>query len=226
MSPLGLPRRDRRALGPLRTALVAAALALPVAGCGVGPDAQTLGDWVPGEGTMNQAGEMRILNALVVIPEDGEGPGVLSMTIANDGDQADEVVELLVNGSSIQLEGPSEIPGETSVRFGGPDAAVTAYIEEAGDELRAGPELLIRFADNGSVVLNPPVYFARDYYEQVVPPLEPGEETLPPPPNRGADEPGETGAPGGDPPPAPIDEAPGPSPDPTTPEGEETPAAS
>lgn len=103
----------------LRTASAVAALA--VAGCGAGQTAQTAIQVAPVNGAQGDVGPISLRNALLAYPEDGgswdSGEDVsLSLTIANAGDVADELVAVRSPAATeVVVQGTTVLPGGTAV---------------------------------------------------------------------------------------------------------------
>lgn len=164
-----------------RAALVAVALSVPlVAGCGSGADAQTHQVYAPGDGVLRVTETLRIQNALVVAPPSNGDKAVVSMAIANIGDEPERLLGIEAGdaGSGVQISGPMEIPAGGSISFGGPEASSQAII--SGFKRRAGEyvPLSLRFARSGALEVIPsPVLPPNGEYARVIAPGATPEDT-------------------------------------------------
>lgn len=130
---------------PRTPALAAALLAgatLLLAGCGSGFGAVTTQPYAPSDGVMGQSGRIRVLNALVVAPENGS-EGVVSMTIVNRGSRPERLVGLASDAGTVDLTGDRTLAPGTAVAFtAGSDPAATIQ----GLRVQPGQTLKLRLA--------------------------------------------------------------------------------
>jgi copper(I)-binding protein len=131
--------RAARSLGALALAAVAVG---PLVGCGAGPDATAREQYSPSDGVFVDVGAVRANNILVVADDSGQGAVV--MTLTNDGDQPDELVEVTLPGAGeATVEGPQEIaPGESLTVGTGGDTQIML----SGLEAVPGESIELRFA--------------------------------------------------------------------------------
>lgn len=167
-----VPRPIRRRT----TAVALAAGALALSGCGAGFDATTSNVYSPANGTQQSRGEITMLNAILVVPE--EGPTVLSTTVSNRSGQPDELVSVSVNGTAAQIDGDAAVPAEGVLRIGAgygenrPDPAVTnAIVTLSGVDLAPGtvPTLTVVLREAGALSFGVPVEVASGYWASAVP---------------------------------------------------------
>jgi hypothetical protein len=95
---------------------VALASAL-LAGCGAGFAATATKPYAPGDGTMGNTGDLRVLNALVVASQTGTS-GVVSATVVNRGDRRDRLTGLTSPNGTVDLTGPGLLPVGGALRLG------------------------------------------------------------------------------------------------------------
>jgi hypothetical protein len=181
--------RTRRTL----LAALLASLLTAVAGCGAGFDAQTNQVYTPADGVRVRAGDIELLNVLVVAParpesgkpaeggstasaspEPGDATGVLMMTVANRGQRPDSLAGVQardVGGAS--TDGPKEVAprGVLRVGTGADDARVTLR----GLKVKPGGivELRVVFAGAGAIVVKVPVVAAEGDYANITASPEP-----------------------------------------------------
>lgn len=102
-----------------RTAAIAAALLAGTAlltGCGSGFGAQTSKAYAPADGVMGESGPVKVLNALVVAPEDGT-EGVVSMTVVNRGTGSERLTGLTSDKGTVELTGDRTLAPGKAVAF-------------------------------------------------------------------------------------------------------------
>jgi copper(I)-binding protein len=154
-------------------ACLALGLAPALAACGAGPNAVAARDYAPGDGLLANVGDLRVQNVVVVGPPEGGSDGVLSMAVANRGQEPDRLVAVTLEEGTARIEGATEIPPRGQILFGGEDADSQVVIEGLTAESGATTEVTLRFEQAGQVDLAPPVVTAHDYYEGIVAPAEP-----------------------------------------------------
>ena len=59
---------------------------------------------------MANSGDIRILNALVVVADDSSGTGVVSLTIVNRGNRDDSLTDLTSPDGTVDLTGTRDLP--------------------------------------------------------------------------------------------------------------------
>lgn len=173
-------------LRPARSAALLASLAIVLtsglAGCGAGPGAVASLDYAPSDGLLATLGELRVQNVLIVAPPEGGDTAVLTMAIAQVGDEEDRLADVTVDGAaSVRVEGSDEIPAVGQVLFGGQESERQILLEGFSAPAGGTVEVTLRFEDAGEVTLQPPVFAPTGYYEDYVAP-----EATPPPPTDGA----------------------------------------
>lgn len=122
--------------------------------CGTNTNAQTQEWYNPTDGSNSDVEQtlsgMAVRDLLLV--SDGTDAAVLA-TFVNTGDEADEVVEVLVEGSSARIDGTLEAAPSSVVRLGEP--ADTSAIARGVDVEPGGlAEVEIRFASAPAVTLD------------------------------------------------------------------------
>lgn len=99
-----------------RTMLGLGAAVLALTACGAGQRTQTDSQVAPVNGAYGDVGDMSLRNALLAYPEDGgswdEGEDVpLSVTIANESDRADELVDVRSEAAAdVEVTGTTVVP--------------------------------------------------------------------------------------------------------------------
>jgi copper(I)-binding protein len=157
-----------------RTSLVLAgtvALGLATTACGSGFDATARQAYAPGDGVQATSGQIRVLNALVVAPEDGT-TGVVLMAVANDGQEADELSAVESDAGTVEVSGSTELePGSTVVLNAQSDtsATISGLDAEPGEEIT----LKVVFEQAEPVTLRTVVVAASGDYASVTPEAEP-----------------------------------------------------
>ncbi|QMW66906.1 hypothetical protein H4N58_02855 [Mumia sp. ZJ1417] len=158
--------RSRRAL----VTAVVAGLALTLAGCGTGFNAQTSAVYQAAIGTNNRSTDVEVLNALFVKNEDGTA--TLSAGVVNQALQSDSLTTInaaTLAGTPVEVtfEGPFAVPVRRLAHLGTKPQAVIA-----GDELFAGQFLNISltFANAGDVEMQVPIVTRTAMYDSVATP--------------------------------------------------------
>jgi copper(I)-binding protein len=180
-----------------RRSIAAAALALTLgplaAGCGVGFDSgttETQPDYPGG-----QVGNINVQNVLIVAAEDAE-QAVLSMAIVNNGDSADTLTGVEVEGAreATVSGGELEIPAGGQVIVGSPDGpSITVTRNGEKPALGEFTELTLNFAPAGQLKLQAPVVPATGPYASLTPQPTPSPTARPT--EAGLPTPTETGLP-------------------------------
>ena len=152
---------------------VVAALCGPIAlaGCSADdlPDAQQVR--AVADGVEADSGPIRVLNALVVAPEEG-GVGVVSMTIANRGNEPERLtaVTLGANQGTVELPSPVDIDAGDAVTFGADEnSGPTAVIRDLKVEPGASVSMRLRFQNTAGVDLRTLVVPAVGEYASITP---------------------------------------------------------
>jgi hypothetical protein len=171
---------------PVLTPVVLALSSLLVTtGCAAGMNAQTLKPYAPSDGVMANSGDIRVLNALVVA--DGNGSGVVSLTIVNRGNRDDNLSDLTSPDGSVDFTGTRDLPAGAAVRFGAttePSATISALTVQPGGNIT----LRFVFGRTKPITLETVVVPATGAYADITP----GPETPAPEPT---DTPTETSSP-------------------------------
>ncbi|MEU6476284.1 DUF461 domain-containing protein [Streptomyces sp. NPDC047017] len=172
-----------------RGALAAAAIAFSIASlaaCGAGNDAQTLE--VKPDNAAVTVGAIKVQNA-VIITQPGtqtKGPAVVSVTLFNNGDDAQTLDAVRVDGGgTAQLtpakgQGKITVPGHGSVLLGGKGNA-SAALTDPGPVVQDGnaQQITFTFSKAGDVNLRAFVVPAESYFDKWGPssvPAAPGAQ--------------------------------------------------
>jgi hypothetical protein len=148
------------------SAVVIAALAVSLTGCGAGNNASTrqvkqVTDGV--EGSIEKDGNnIRIVNLLVVAA--GGGNAVLVGTIVNTGDTEDALLGVAINGSAASYTGNSTLPKNTPIIFEGDRANAKAVLAGFGGSAGSNVKVSLFFAKAGEITLTAIVRDTRDDY--------------------------------------------------------------
>lgn len=119
---------------PVRASLLTGALvgALAVTGCGAGQVANTAGQVAASQGANVAAGTIVVRDAVITYGEEAEGSAIytrgadapLSMTIVNEGSEADELVSASsVWAREVRIAGDAEVPAGRALVVEGESAA-------------------------------------------------------------------------------------------------------
>jgi len=148
------------------SALVIAALAVSLTGCGAGSNASTrqvrqVTDGV--EGSITKDGNnIKIVNLLVVAA--GGGNAVLVGTIVNTGDTEDALLGVAINGSAANYTGNSALPKNTPIIFEGDSANAKAVLAGFGGSAGSHVSVGLFFAKAGAITLDAIVREAKNEY--------------------------------------------------------------
>ncbi|MGY1579977.1 DUF461 domain-containing protein [Streptomyces sp. MN13] len=159
-----------------RGALAASVTALSIASlaaCGAGNNAQTLE--IKPDNAATSVGDIKIQNAVVIVQPDVEstGPAVVSATVFNDGDTAETLESITLDGISEPVEltpaggkGELTIPADGSVVIGGKDNAGAVVSNGQALEDGAAHKVTFTFSETGDVSLEAFVVPAESYFEE------------------------------------------------------------
>jgi hypothetical protein len=140
-------------------------------GCGSGFDATARQSYAPGDGIQAGTGDLRVVAALVVSPEDSDD-GVIMMAVVNNGEQDEEITSVDANKGEVEYTGSHTIPAGETVIFGAesdPSATVRNLSAEPGETIT----LKISFAEAEPIVLRTVVVPATGDYASITPAAEP-----------------------------------------------------
>jgi copper(I)-binding protein len=163
-------RRPRRAPAVAAAAAVSL-LASLLAGCSASFNATAVKPYAPADGIYAVSGDIRVLNALVVAG-DGGRTGVVSMTVANTGDQDDRLTGLTSPTGTVQLSGDTTLPAGGAVRFGSDteaSATISGMTRLAGESIR----LRLTFARTQPITIDTVVVPATGDYAELTPSASP-----------------------------------------------------
>ena len=151
------------------SAVVIAALAVSLSGCGAGVNASTrqvkqVTDGV--EGSITKDGnDIKILNLLVVAA--GGGNAVLVGTIINTADAEDTLLGIAINGTTLSYTGTNSLPKNTPIIFEGDRANAKAVLAGFGGSAGSNVKVDLFFAKAGAITLTAIVRDTRDDYAGV-----------------------------------------------------------
>jgi hypothetical protein len=153
-----------------RALLVAVPLALVTAlatGCGSGFDATARQSYAPGDGVQAGTGDLRVVSALVVSPEDSTD-GVIMMAVVNNGEQDQEITSIEADDGEVDYTGSHTIPAGETVLFSAdsdPSATVRGLSAKPGEAVT----VKISFAEAEPISLHTVVVPATGDYESITP---------------------------------------------------------
>ena len=140
-------------------------------GCASGFDATARESYAPGDGIQAGSGDLRVVSALVVSPEDSDD-GVILMGVVNNGEQDEEIVSVESDEGEVDYTGSRTIPAGETVLFGAgsdPSATVRNLSAEPGEALT----VKISFAEAEPISLHTVVVPATGDYASITPAAEP-----------------------------------------------------
>ena len=156
------------------SAIVIAALAVSLSGCGAGNNASTrqvkqVTDGV--EGSITKDGnKIKILNLLVVAAPGGNA--VLVGTIINNGENEDALLGIAINGTATTYTGNNTLPTNTPIIFEGDRANAKAVLAGFGGSPGSNVKVGLFFAKAGVITLNAIVRQAREEYAGITAAVE------------------------------------------------------
>jgi hypothetical protein len=155
----------------VRAAVLLAIVAALATGCSSGFDATARQSYAPGDGIQAGSGDLRVLSALVVAPDDGSS-GVVLMAVVNRGAQPDEITAVESDVGTVDYAGSKEIAAGETVRFGpesDPSAVINDLVVDPGETIT----LNITFAEAEPITLRTVIVPATGEYASVTAPSEP-----------------------------------------------------
>ena len=154
-----------RAVAPL--AFVAAL----VTGCASGFDATARQSYAPGDGIQAGTGDLRVLSALVVAPDDGS-TGIVLMAVVNSGAESDEITAIESDAGTVDYTGSKEIQAGETLVFGAesdPSVVIRDLIVDAGEAIT----VKVSFGEAEPISLRTVVVPATGEYASVTAQAEP-----------------------------------------------------
>lgn len=139
------------------------------------PDAQQARSY--SDGVMADAGDLRVVHALVVAGEDADA-GVVSMTIANRGHESDRLVSIESDAGTVELPAPQDLPPQEAVALGageGPTPTIRGLTKKPGEQI----SLVLRFEKAEPVRLRTVVVPTEGEYATISPSPEESPEATP-----------------------------------------------
>jgi hypothetical protein len=146
-------------------------------GCASGFDATARESYAPGDGIQAGSGDLRVVSALVVSPEDSDD-GVILMAVVNNGERDEEIVSVESDEGEVDYTGSHTIPAGETVLFGAgsdPSATVRNLSAEPGEALT----VKISFAEAEPISLHTVVVPATGDYASITPAAEPSPSASP-----------------------------------------------
>ncbi len=173
----------------MRAAVHLAFVAALATGCASGFDATARQSYAPGDGIQAGSGDLRVLSALVVAPDEGSS-GIVLMAVVNRGAQSDEITAVESDAGTVDFAGSKEIAAGETVRFGSgsePSAVINDLVVDPGEAIT----LKVSFAEAEPISLRTVVVPATGEYASVTAPAEPSATPTEP----GSATPAETASP-------------------------------
>ena len=148
------------------SAIVIAALAVSLSGCGAGNNASTrqvkqVTDGAEGS-IVKDGNNIKILNLLIVAAPGGNA--VLVGTVINNGDKDDALLGVAINGSTANYTGNSILPKNVPIIFEGERANAKVVLPGFGGSAGSNVKVSMFFGQAGEITLNAIVREARDEY--------------------------------------------------------------
>lgn len=153
------------------SALIIAALALSLSGCGAGVNASSrqvkqVTDGVEGSIT-KEGNNIKIVNLLVVAAAGGNA--VLVGTIVNTGDTEDALLGVAINGTTAVYTGNNALPKNTPIIFEGDSANAKVVLAGFGAPAGSRVKVGLFFSKAGEITLDALVRDTRDDYAGITP---------------------------------------------------------
>lgn len=155
-----------RRLSTLAAVSAAVLTATFAGGCAAGFDATSTKPYAPADGVVAGAGDIRVLNALVVAAE-GADTGLVSMTVVNRGTRDDRVTGITSSAGSVAVEGDDTVPAGGTLPFGAD--ATTATVSGLDRDPGQGIQLKVSFARSEPVTLRTVIVDADGDYASLTP---------------------------------------------------------
>ena len=140
-------------------------------GCASGFNATARQSYAPGDGVQAGTGDLRVVSALVVSPEDSDD-GVILMAVVNNGDQDEEITSVEADEGEVDYTGSHTIPAGETVVFSAesdPSATVRNLSTEPGEAIT----VKISFAEAEPISMRTVVVPATGDYASITPAAEP-----------------------------------------------------
>jgi copper(I)-binding protein len=148
-----------------------ALVTLLATGCGSGFDATARQSYAPGDGIQAGSGDLRVVSALVVSPDDSDD-GVILMAVVNNGEQDEEITSVDADKGEVDYTGSHTIPAGETVVFG-PESDPSATVRNLSAEPGETITVKISFADAEPISLHTVVVPATGDYASITPAAEP-----------------------------------------------------
>jgi hypothetical protein len=163
----------RRVGRALLAAVAAATTATLLAGCGAGFDPPGEKAYQPADGVNADAGQIRVLDALVVAPPDG-GDGVVVMSVVNRGTEPDQLVAITSRQGQVETSSPAELIPQKPLLLSA-DSTPAYTVRNLSARPGAFVDLQITFGNSGVLNLRTVVVAATGYYSSITPAPVPSE---------------------------------------------------
>ena len=144
-----------------------AGLLAALVGCSSGFDATSSKPYSPADGVQADSGDLRVLNALVVVGDDGS-TGTVSAAVVNRGDRDDRLTGVTSPDATIALTGSGDLPAGGAVTLGSgtdPSAAATGLRKGAGENIT----VTFSFTRSEPITIRTVVVAATGYYADLAP---------------------------------------------------------
>ncbi|WP_052434872.1 hypothetical protein, partial [Streptacidiphilus melanogenes] len=163
-------------------AVIAVAIAPVLAACSAGSSAATLQVKPNSAATTLSNGQLKLNGVAVVADRNGNAPASVIASIANNEQQAENLVSVTVGTTAATLSGTTAIPMGDALNLGNPGPkATTAIVPTLDQPAGAVVPITFVFANAGSVTLDAQVQTGTGYYALYapVPPAAPSPTVTP-----------------------------------------------
>jgi len=146
-------------------------LLVVLAGCSAGFDATSSKPYSPADGVQADSGDLRVLNALVVVGDDGS-TGTVSAAVVNRGDRDDRLTGVTSPGATILLTGSGDLAAGGAVTLGSgtdPSATATGLRKGAGQSIT----MTFSFTRSEPITIRTVVVAATGIYTDLAPSASP-----------------------------------------------------
>jgi hypothetical protein len=140
-------------------------------GCGSGFDATARQSYAPGDGIQAGTGDLRVVSALVVSPEESSD-GVILMAVVNNGEQDEEITSVETDKGDVEYTGSHTVGAGETILFSA-DSDPSATVRNLGAKPGETITVKISFAEAEPISLHTVVVPATGDYASITPAAEP-----------------------------------------------------
>lgn len=151
-------------------AVIAVAIAPVLAACSAGSSAATLQVKPNAAATSVNGGQLKLNGVAIVADANGNAPASVIASIANNEQQAENLVSVTVGTTAASLTGPTAIPSGSALSLGTPGANATlATVPSLDQPAGANEPITFVFANGGSVTLSAQIQTGTGEYAPYAP---------------------------------------------------------